>query len=90
MTISFPSREQRAQLRRVLDKLQIAGITSTSVTLTDAEATLVERAFWNGGPALLVEGEMCVFCKVKPVAYEGAIYCGAACAAKAESKEKKK
>lgn len=34
------------------------------------------------------QGKMCAFCKVKPVAYDGAIYCGAACCARAEAAKK--
>ena len=30
---------------------------------------------------------LCAFCKAKPLAYPGAVYCGGACSARAEAKE---
>jgi hypothetical protein len=30
---------------------------------------------------------LCEFCKTRPVGYEGALYCGAACCARAEAHE---
>jgi hypothetical protein len=65
-----------AALLEEASRLDAGGTPLTGVYAADALRAFADR---------LVPGEVrCAHCHVKAVAYDGAVYCGAACCAKAE------